>query len=164
MVAFLSLLALCKLTAKDFCILCPYATFASVPVADFGANAYTPDQLPHRYQEHLGKMLPGGGPCYHVDTPIYSKGGTREVRPIPTSFIPVQLVREFDQTPTIADALNGVSETVPDVMQTKAYKEHVVVARARKRGDAFPIPLATYLDGVATASKLAGRSDTTLGV
>ena len=71
---------------------------------------------------------------------------------------------EFDQTAVIDAALRGTSETVPDVMQTEGYTRNPVVAAARARGDPLPLPLAVYLDGVAFASQLAGRSETVIGV
>ena len=164
LVALLSLLALCKLTAIDFCILCPYAALAEVPGADFAFYAYPPGMPTQRYQEHLDRVIPGGGPYYPVDVPTQLGNGTRGVRSIPTSYVPAQLVAEFEGNPAIGAALHGTSETVPDVMQTEGYNHNPLVVAARERGGPLPLPLAVYLDGVAFTSQLAGRSDTVIGV
>ena len=117
-----------------------------------------------RYQEHLYRVIPGGGPYYPVDVPTQLGNGTRGVRSIPTSYVLAQLVAEFDGDPAIGAALHGTSEAVPDVMQTEGYNHNPLVVAAMERGGPLPLPLAVYLDGVAFASQLTGRSDTVIGV
>ena len=163
--ALLSLYGLCKLSAKDLCILTYYAAlaFASSDV-DFDMYAYPPGKPGARYQEHLDKVLPGPGPLYTVDVPMWDRGGSRVVKQTLVSYLPERLRAEVDGDSGLRSALDSGPGDVPSEMQPACYTEHTMVQEARALGKRLPLPLAVYLDGVAFTSVMAGRSDTVLGI
>ena len=93
----LCLYASTKLTAKDFAIACHYAALAGTPGGNFSKYVVPPDQATiGNYQRHLDKVLPSGGPVYHVQTPCVLQGrGERVLLPVPTVPLHEALDREF---------------------------------------------------------------------
>ena len=76
----LVMFSVCKLSPADLCICCYHLALMDAPGADWRLYAYPPDRHASIYQTHLDTVLPPVGPFYHVDTPIWSKGGGRGLR------------------------------------------------------------------------------------
>ena len=160
----LIMFSVCKLDAADLCICCYHLALMDAPGADWRLYAYPPDRHASIYQTHLDTVLPPVGPFYHVDTPIWSKGGERVTKSIPTACLWQRLRREFEANSDLAQTLECSSDATPDVMKTAAYKSHPKVKASIDNDDPLPLPLAIYLDAVAFSSALAGRSDSILGL
>ena len=160
----LVMFSVCKLSPADLCICCYHLALMDAPGADWQLSAYPPDRNAHVYQAHLDTDLPGVGPFYHVDTPIWKKGGERVTKSIPTACLWQRLRREFEANSDLAQTLECSSDATPDVMKTAAYKSHPKVKASIDNDDPLPLPLAIYLDAVAFSSALAGRSDSILGL
>lgn len=153
----LSLLALSKLSSKDFCICCHYLALIGTPGADFSAYALGPDQTSSgNYQKLLDKVLPSLDTIDVIDIPCTSRTPEeRQSMSLPMNPVHEALANELRGSPLDSP----VFEEMP-----RAYQENSLVQRARREGRALPIPWVLYLDSVRFSAPLAGRSDSVLGI
>ena len=151
----ISLYALCKLSAQDFCVICFHCVGACVEGADFEKYSYPAGKQTGRYRSHLDTVLPPAGPLYFVPVPVWQKGGAKETRDMPVMHFPSRIQQEVEQDRSILDILDRTVD-LPDIMRTEAYKRHPITEAARVAGERLPLPLAFYLDGVAFTSNLGG--------
>ena len=69
----LSMYALKKLTAKDFCIAAYWAGRAKIPGANWTEYSLPPDAPTGHYQRKLDSLLPGPGALVPVKTPCIDR-------------------------------------------------------------------------------------------
>ena len=160
----LHLYSQCKLSAKDLCVACHHADHARVPGAAFHTYAVSPDS--GRFQKHLDAVMPGTGPVFMVSVPMNpGRSNKRIVRDMPMRAMWQSLDDELGDDLGILRCLETpLAQRKPSVMDVPAYSQHPLVVRSRANGQADPLPLAIYVDGVRFISQAAGRSETVLGI
>ena len=148
-----------KVSAKDFAIACHLCSTAGVVGADFERWATEPGQPSEgMYQRRLDKVLPARAPLCWVATPYLANGSKqRNVVAIPTVLLHECIAREIKSNPDI------IASTDPDRLPP-SYRRHPLVQQALHRGEAMPVPIALYLDGVRYTAPLAGRSESVVGI
>eukprot|EP00959_Pyramimonas_sp_CCMP1952_P154689 3236308-Pyramimonas_sp.AAC.1 len=163
----LQLYATCRLTAKDFCLLCHYAAEANVPGGAFSLYGVRPGQTTDgNYQKHLDVVLPKSDAMFiDVPTPVVDARYGRHQRSYPVRLTWDSLQAELSHDPAMARSLRPDAPVGPDsIMNVPAYAQHPKVVDMSMREMARPVPIALYLDGVAYQSQAAGRNDSVLGL
>eukprot|EP00959_Pyramimonas_sp_CCMP1952_P472633 9500350-Pyramimonas_sp.AAC.3 len=158
--------ATCKLSAKEFCLMCHWAHAAGTPGADFQQYAVGPNQQTGKYQHHLSNVLPHAPFMFNIDTPVnLNRRPRRTIRITPVAAVFESLDEELRTDQTTLDMLLTEPEDREEcVLDLPCYSNHPAVISAISAGKQLPVPLAFYLDGVSYMSSAAGRSDSTLGM
>lgn len=161
----IGLYAECKITAKDFAVLCYHLANAGTPGASYDTYGQPPTLQSGKYQAYLNTVLPAPAPLYTIVTPGNWNASTlRRPLSIPFRTAFESIDTELADDPKSLNILDGPDEGRPEcALDTQAYKQNTVVVRAREAREPRPLPMGLYVDGINFQNGASGRQDSVVG-
>ncbi len=155
---FKSMLAVGKISNSDFCQACYFASMAGCCGAEFTKYGLRPGCQSGKYARLFSSFTKPPPDMFEtVSVPTRpSPKNDKYVSDYKMSLIHESLFEEIQEHPELLDATNAG-------MYPDCYHEHPVTRDCLARGEAPPLALALYTDGVRYTSPLNSNAVTTCG-